>query len=191
MNEYRGVTAEHFLTSEEIEKILAFARATNAWERHQPGSFWDNRVLSAQQIRSTYSEEVGVLLYDIRNRMAEKIKEHYHVPRIYADVVVLARWFPGQEQAPHADDMRNVDGHEDFHHREFGSVLYLNEDYLGGHTYYPDYSIEVTPKAGMLAIHPASPDHLHGVTKVEDGMRYTIASFWTTHENYSDLWRLE
>jgi hypothetical protein len=41
-----------------------------------------------------------------------------------------------------------------------------------------------------LAVHPGDPEHLHGVTKVENGMRYTLASFWTQEEEYFDGWVL-
>jgi hypothetical protein len=190
MEKYRGMLVENFLSSEENSVILDFAKTTDSWERSEPGSFWDNRVVNAQNIYRNHNKEVGLLMLQIRNRAAEKIKEQYGLLEVYPDVMVLARWFPGQEQPPHADDMRNVDGHEAFHHREFGSIIYLNEDYSGGHTFYPDHSIEVTPKAGMLAVHPASTDHFHGVTKVEGGMRYTIASFWTTQKQFNDQWEL-
>ena len=188
MSEYRGVTAEHFLTSEEIEKILAFARATDSWEKLEPGGFWDNRVVSGQNIHTSHSEEVGALLLEIRNRTAEKIKQAYSLPDVYADLTCLVRWFPGQEQPLHADDMKNLDGHEQYHHREFGSIIYLNDDYSGGRTYYSQHSIEVIPQPGLLAVHPGDSDHMHGVSKIEDATRYTIASFWTTNKTFGEQW---
>ena len=126
MEKYNGLVVESFLDSDQLEIILDFAKNTDGWERSEPGSFWDNRVMAAQNIYRSYSKEVGLIMLDIRNRTAEEIKKHYQIPEIYADVTVLARWFPGQEQPPHADDMSNVEGHEAFHHREFGSILYLN-----------------------------------------------------------------
>ena len=37
-------------------------------------------------------------------------------------------------------------------------------------------------------MHPGDPEHLHGVTKIEGGMRYTIASFWTYEKERSHDW---
>lgn len=190
MEQYKGIAIENFVSPKDCKIILDFAKSTEFWERSGPESFWDNRTINTQSIYRSHNKEVGLLMLQIRDRAAEKIKEQYGLAEVYPDVMVLARWFPGQEQPPHADDMRNVEGHEAFHHREFGSIIYLNQDYSGGHTYYPDHSIEVTPKSGMLAVHPANTDHLHGVTKVEDGMRYTMASFWTTQKEFNDHWEL-
>jgi hypothetical protein len=190
MSTYRGIAVENFLTDDEVKTILDFAQSTDSWEKLQPGDFWSDRVIAAQTIYTNHNKEVGQLMFELRNRTADKIKEAYGVENAYADITTLVRWFPGQEQTPHADDMTNVDGHEAFHHREFGSILYLNDNYSGGHTYYPDHGIEVTPKSGMLAVHPGDTDHFHGVTKIEDGIRYTIASFWTTNKDFHDGWSL-
>lgn len=187
---YRGIALENFLTVEEVELILKFAESTENWERLQDGDFWDNRVIPAQKIYDDYDKEVGKLMLDIRNRTAKEIEAAYGLEKVYADITTLVRWFPGQEQTPHADDMTNVDGHEWFHHREYGSIAYLNDNYSGGHTYYPDYLIEVKPQSGMLAVHPGDTEHFHGVTKIQDGIRYTIASFWTTDKTFHDGWSI-
>jgi hypothetical protein len=38
--------------------------------------------------------------------------------------------------------------------------------------------MQITPEMGKLAVHPGDVDHLHGVTKIEENVRYTIAFFW-------------
>ena len=98
--------------------------------------------------------------------------------------------FPETEQPAHADDMTNYEGMEWFHHRHYGAILYLNDDYKGGHTFYPQHNFEIIPKAGTLALHPGDTNHLHGVTKIKNSKRYTIASFWTREKKYSDGWSL-
>jgi hypothetical protein len=75
-----------------------------------------------------------------------------------------------------------------YEHRAYGSIIYLNDTYEGGHTYYKNFNHEVTPKAGALAVHPGDSEHLHGVTEIKDGMRYTIASFWTLDKGKSHDW---
>jgi hypothetical protein len=77
-----------------------------------------------------------------------------------------------------------------FNHREYGAIIYLNDNYSGGHTYYPNHNFDIAPAVGKLAIHPGDPEHLHGVSKIEDGVRYTLASFWTQDEKYFDGWVL-
>jgi hypothetical protein len=178
---------DDFLSEKECQDIVSFVKTIEPWEQDDPGvEIWNNRILTDYTVLTVHSEEVGKKLYEIKNRIATKIKELYEVEEIYADLLSVSRWFPGMDQSPHADDMSNVpeEKNEWFNHRDFGSVIYLNTDYSGGNTYYPDHGIEVVPKVGTLVLHPASPDHLHGVTKIEDGMRYTISSFWTSDKTY-------
>jgi hypothetical protein len=42
----------------------------------------------------------------------------------------------------------------------------------------------------MLAMHKGTPDYMHGVTKIENSIRYTIASFWTFEKGYEHAWSL-
>ena len=186
MSEYRGISVENFLDASEVELILDFAKFNDSWDRLEPESFWDNRLLSAEKIYKNYDASVGKLMLEIKGRVAEKIKESYGLPEIYADTTHLVRWFPGQEQGLHDDDMKDLEGGEEFHHREFGSIIYLNNDYSGGRTYYSQHSIEVSPEPGLLAVHPGDSEHMHGVTKIEGGIRYTIASFWTSDKRFYD-----
>ena len=80
------------------------------------------------------------------------------------------------------------DGSEWFHHREFGAVVYLNDDFESGYTYYPNFDVEIKPKAGTLVLHPGDEIHRHGVRGSRGGNRYTISSFWTKDATYSDDW---
>ena len=190
MANYRGIAISDFLTIEEISLILDFAKNTESWERSTIDPFWDNRLIRAQDIYDQYDKQLGLLMFDLRNRTAEKIKEAYRLNEVYADMTTLVRWFPGQEQTLHADDMTNLEGHEHFNHREFGSIIYLNNNYSGGNTYYSQHDIQIVPEPGMLAVHPGDTEHFHGVTKVEGNIRYTIASFWTTNKQYHDHWEV-
>jgi hypothetical protein len=126
-------------------------------------------------------------MLDANIRCKEKIKELYDVEDVYSDTLQIVRWFPEMEQPPHADDMTNTDI-KGLEHRAYGSIIYLNDNYEGGKTYYPNFDVSITPKVGNLAIHPGDPEHLHGVTKIQDGMRYTIASFWTLNKLHSHDW---
>lgn len=181
---------DNFLSKSECDYLINVATSIEKWE--MGGSeFWDNRSLNAINIYNNVDKMAGRFLYNIRQRIGETIQQQYDLKLdIYPDLCQIVRWFPGQEQHPHADDMKNTDGNEWFHHREYGAIIYLNDNYSGGHTYYPEHNFDIKPKAGTLAIHLGDQEHLHGVTKIEDNMRYTIASFWTTDKAYFDGWTL-
>jgi hypothetical protein len=183
----------NFLSQEENDKILNLLKNIDEWERAgEAQSFWDNRSLSDKNIYYNHDKEIGKLIFEVRNRIGQKIKEVYKIDEVYPDLMSASRWWDGMKQEPHADDMTNAEGpgHEWFAHRHFGAIIYLNENYEGGHTFYPNYDFEIIPKSGTLAIHPGDPDHLHGVTEVKGATRYTLSSFWTKDIQYFDNWSL-
>lgn len=177
---FRANVVQDFISKENCEYLINAAVASNLW-RTAGHEFWDNRTINYTDML-IFDKKAANLMMDALVRCQEKIKDYYNLDEVYPDLLQIIRWFPGMQQSPHADDMSNtsITGHE---HRAFGSVIYLNDDYQGGHTYYPNFDFDITPKTGALAFHPADVDHLHGVTEVKNSMRYTIASFWTKQKH--------
>lgn len=177
---FNAKVIEDFLPKEDCDYLIKSAILSNLWKTagHE---FWDNRTINYTDML-VFDKKAADIMLDALVRSKQAIKKAYGLEEIYPDLLQVIRWFPGMSQTPHSDDMSHTDitGHE---HRAFGSVLYLNDDYEGGHTYYPNFNFDVTPKAGALAFHPADVEHLHGVTEVKDLVRYTIAAFWTKQEN--------
>ena len=61
-------------------------------------------------------------------------------------------------------------------HRRFALTLNLNEDYDGGHLRFPEYGPHFyRPKAGDAVVFACA--HLHEVTRVTQGRRFTLLSF--------------
>jgi hypothetical protein len=168
----------NFLTKKETEDILSFARNTDLWSRI-PESFWDGRVVGAHSIYLK-NPELGKTLDIIKHRIVDTVQDSYQLDqKLYPDLLNITRWFPGMEQSPHSDNMENTNDHQIHRHREYGIVIYLNDDFSGGKTFYPQYNFEIAPEPGKMAVHPASTDHMHGVTKIENAVRYTLTSFLT------------
>lgn len=192
---FNAKTQSNFLTQEEIETLLEFAKNKEQWENGgTQNDFWNNRSLNAPVLyRSSdpKDKEIGEMLYVIADRLGYVLKNLYNEEQIYCDTFQLVRWFDGQEQPPHCDDMKTHDENDQtykaFHHRHYGAIVYINSDYEGGRTFYPQHNKEIIPESGKLAIHPGSKDHMHGVTKISGGMRFTLASFWTRDKNYENL----
>ena len=169
---------ENFLDESYIVNVLNFAKNTNLWETSKKdGDFWSTRTLGLYKV----PDEIKTILKDVCIKTEKFISESYNLNKpVYIDTIDLVRWFPGQHQPAHCDDMTNDDTEKfKFSHRAFGSIIYLNDDYLGGETFYPNFEISVKPKKNTCIVHPGDCDHLHGVTKIENSIRYTIASFWT------------
>lgn len=185
---FNAVIKDNFLSNEDAQYLIDTAIASELWE-NAGHEFWNNRIVNYYSML-TYDKKAAEIMLDANIRCGNIIRNNYAIPEVYSDTLQIVRWFPGMEQPPHADDMTNTDitGLE---HRAFGSIIYLNDNYGGGKTHYPNFDISITPKAGTLAVHPGDPEHLHGVTKIEDGMRYTIASFWTLNKYKGQDWHKE
>jgi hypothetical protein len=177
---------KNFISKEDCEHLVNIAKSLNFWE--SGGSdFWDNRVFNYHSMLE-FDKKAAKIMLKANVDCGDLIQKEYSLESpVYSDTLQLIRWFPGMDQGPHADDMTNSK-FKGFEHRAFGSIIYLNDDYSGGHTFYPNFDIEVVPETGSLAVHPGDPEHLHGVTTIEDSIRYTIASFWTFEKEKSHEW---
>lgn len=169
------VIKEDFLSLEETNFLLLMAKESIDWDKRNH-YFWDDRVISLDKLKAQCPESVNYLVKEIYLRLKNLIKESYKVDNVFADTLDLVRWFDGLEQSPHVDEIPHA-------HRKWGSVLYLNNDYEGGQTFYPNFNLSVSPKPGMAVVHLGDQEHLHGVTKIKGNTRYTIASFWGIDPN--------
>lgn len=61
---------------------------------------------------------------------------------------------------------------------EFAALLYLNDDYEGGHIHFPNQDFKDSPKPGTLVFFNGNSDMPHEVTEVLAGNRKNIASFY-------------
>ena len=87
---------------------------------------------------------------------------------IELDYVGVVRWPVGTFMKPHVDD-NNVHNPD-----VFAAMLYLNDDFTGGHTLFEQYDIK--PEVGKLVVFSNS-QLLHYVSQVEDSERFVL-SFW-------------
>lgn len=185
---FNAKTKQIFINKEDCEYLVNFASNLEKWDSGG-ADFWENRVLNYHNVLQLDKKAAEIML-NANLRCADFIKSEYNlIQNVYSDTLQIIRWFDGMEQPPHADDMSNTDI-VGFDHRVFGSIIYLNDRYSGGHTYYPNFDAEVIPEIGKLAVHPGNPEHLHGVTKILNGTRYTIASFWTFDKEKSSDWAI-
>ena len=91
----------------------------------------------------------------------------------------IRRWVPGEYTNLHADG-ETAAGIPTFAYIvDYGSIIYINDDYKGGELCFPRYGLKFKPKAGTLVFFPSNNRYAHAVTEVESGLRFTSAHFWT------------
>lgn len=62
--------------------------------------------------------------------------------------------------------------------RTFSTILYLNNDYVGGDLYFKHFDFKYKPDAGDLIIFPSNYPYSHESLKIESGTKYAIVDFW-------------
>jgi hypothetical protein len=87
----------------------------------------------------------------------------YHINKPISDVMdphykIQLAQTGGGYHSPHFEQSRGRSGMAE---RFAVWMIYLNDDFEGGSTYFPHQDVEIKPKAGMLAIWPAAYTHQH------------------------------
>lgn len=176
--EFLGKTISEFLSPYQVSVLMNYCKNTNDWTEMPNNLAWDRRTIDF----SLLDGESKNIISDAMCRLQKILVEQYRLQSpVYPDRVNLVRMFSGTLQRPHCDDMSDSEiesVRNEYHHRNFGSVIYLNNDFMGGKTYYTEHPIEVDPEPGKLTIHPGDCNHRHSVTRVEGNIRYSLSSFW-------------
>jgi hypothetical protein len=171
--EFKIFTQDDLLSADECEYLIWLAETLPSWPVGTM-NFWSERnvgLLTDIPKHKHASVITAQLVLDIHDRIRRFISDSFGF-ECYADQIGIVRWPPGSFQMPHVDEVPELD-------RIAGSVVYLNDSYAGGRTYYPYYGKENTPRTGTIFAHDPGQAHLHGVTQILNTTRYTISSTWS------------
>jgi hypothetical protein len=114
-------------------------------------------------------------------KLAMSIFDEEH---LYPDYTDLVLWEAGSGMLVHADNC-DAEGNPNYvHWRDYSGVVYLNDDFVGGETWFPDHGPKfVKPRKGKFVLYPSTLEYAHGVTTVV-GTRYTMPIWFTKNSNY-------
>lgn len=109
---------------------------------------------------------------DIFKRIYERVACKLGVSETAVENLQCVRYLPGQEFKPHYDASNDIP-------RTFTLLVYLNDDFTGGETYFPEVSLTITPKAGTALLFrnldddmSMIPQSLHAGLPVQSGVKY-------------------
>lgn len=174
------IVIENFLNENEVNFLLNFSKnSQELYNLHQSScEFWDKRCIYFHSIQNS---EVQDLLFELSLEMRDIINQNTVISaKLYTEHPQFVKWEPGWELTPHCDNCE-PDGitPNATPWRSHGGVIYLNDDFEGGELFYPKLGKEIKPKPGLMVIHPAGVEYLHGIKKVTEGIRHTISVFFT------------
>jgi len=124
----------------------------------------------AKSFRDVYPLEVPIRFLPKLN------KQSFELNRSQVDWAEIVRWPIGSHQSLHFDNAKD--------NTTLASIVYLNDDYDGGHTYFEN-DIVVTPKQGR-ALFFDGKYFKHGVNTVSGSERFVVAAWYKpiTQEGY-------
>lgn len=150
------------------------------------GEFWDGRYIQMHDLLENEIDAVRIMAQIRHLSNLHIINEFACGEPVHPDCAQLVRWHEGLEMRPHADNIKANGEPNNTSHRTYSSILYLNDDYTGGETYFPGLGFRVKPKQGALVMFGAGHEYVHGVTKVTAGLRYMYSGWFTEDVNWID-----
>ena len=169
------VIKENFISIEHLAEIMDYCKSAEHWESRSPlGSdsihmpeFIEKNSPKVFSIMQQYVDNVQ---YEVEYKFGRKLEKTQPGIR---------KWYPGEYQDLHADG-ETSSGWPGYNYIvDYGSIIYLNEEYEGGELFFPKYDLCIKPNPGTLVFFPSTNMYAHGVTEITDGARYTSPHFWT------------
>jgi prolyl 4-hydroxylase len=132
-------TYDDFLSSEECDALLASA---------QKKGFAKSKVRIGNQDLNSKSRTSETCFIDTP-LLDEKICNLVQLPKNNCEQMQVVKYMPNQFYKPHYDATHN-DTKGGLRYCTF--LIYLNDDFDGGVTYFPKLNIKVTPKKGKAVL---------------------------------------
>lgn len=176
------VIQEYVLRPEECIFLMEFFENNIqdfARKNVSPGfSFRTIRYADINQEKNSQCDRAKKLLNTARHTACSILKSRFNIQEIYPEFSEIVKWPTHCSQDAHKDTARKT--------TTYASILYLNDNFEGGETFFSDFDLEITPKTGMLVGFCGSRV-LHGVRKVTKGTRYTAPCWFTDQAKYAEL----
>lgn len=176
--EIKGLLSLRLYDAQECRAIIAEATQSAAWSAAKvseraaggfsPATRREARSASVlapareSEVRRTFDLKMERVVRPLVNRVwRAQLTRHAETH--------FVRYAPGDYYTPHSDTGLHR------HDRYFTIVCYLNEDFAGGATSFPQLNHCVTPRAGQALVFPST--YLHCAEPVTGGEKYVLVSW--------------
>ena len=119
-------------------------------------------------------EEIHAPMYNNLNSMVIASNQDLHL----SGLATIQRMQAEVELKSHTDQ------HTDPSIR-YATIIYINDEYVGGELFFPNLNIELKPKPGTMLFFPGNEKYEHGVKHVGEGpIRYVLVGFIKETDHY-------
>jgi predicted 2-oxoglutarate/Fe(II)-dependent dioxygenase YbiX len=153
---------------EEREPLLALARSDRAWQPTAYAAF-TARPANTRSLELAAVPEAAPLRALVERELLPAANRRWGLAlRDGAPQAHLVRYEVGETYPPHYDHLGTPE-------RFFSAIAYLNDDYRGGETVFPELKVEVEPRAGKVILFPSH--YFHYSAPVTAGTKYVAVTF--------------
>ena len=157
------VIIENFITKEQSDLFKNFHEENfNKLHDQQKKIHGSTEIIKCERMISDFDIVLFKFLYAKLTNLIQHISKNSIIN--YSEVV---KWPKGEYQS----------SHKDFDYHTYTSILYLNDDFVGGETKVENEIIK--PKKGKLILFEGSKLN-HEVLEIKEGTRYTNATWFIT-----------
>ena len=155
----------------EDERLFLISIAQNASEEDWKKDYFDNLDTIKNHDNHQWKDKTLNFDLDIRILLMDRAKQAIGKDLLLAEFGTIQRHYPGSSLPAHTDTGYGT-------MPKYATVLYLNDDYLGGELYFSKLNLEFKFPKGSLVIFDTDDSYEHGVKEVLDGpTRYVITNF--------------
>lgn len=173
MQKYKSESVKQipdFFSEQECQQIIEFSESKN---EYQKSMILDNAgIVKVDDTRTSYSINLPPAELSLYNSLRDRTSDLLRVPKSHIEGLQCVRYAEGQQFHPHWDSNNLLN-------RRHTLLVYLNDDFTGGETYFPELMLKVTPERGK-ALHFLNEDtdgnviqySLHAGLPVKRGIKY-------------------
>ncbi|MFY0256416.1 2OG-Fe(II) oxygenase [Chitinophaga sp. 30R24] len=179
---------DNFVSPEICDEIVNYCNQNQLFQRSRVTQTDTEEEVSIEisHHRTSHSSNLNNItdlycLTDIYDRICDLLQ----IPDDNIEPAQCVKYLPGTFFSPHFDT-----GSEFKNPRKYTIIIYLNDDFIAGETYFPELRMKVTPQKGRAVIFDnlygngilCNPLSLHAGLPVKEGFKY-ICTIWTRLKN--------
>lgn len=155
----------------EDERLLLMSLAQNASEEDWKKDYFEHLKTTEDSDDYQWKDKSLNIDLDLKTLLRDRAQEAIGKDLLIREFNTIQRHYPGSSLPAHTDKAYGT-------LPKYATVLYLNDDYLGGELYFSKLNLEFKFPKGSLVIFDTDDNYEHGVKEVLDGpTRYVIANF--------------
>jgi prolyl 4-hydroxylase len=178
---------DNMLTAEFCEQLIVKHSQTGM----NPNSGYQSRVESFAQVTEEVENRgisLGVDPYDY-DILATAVVQAARIPYSHIEAIDIYNYETGQFLAYHHDypyDPKQINYYKYGGDRVGTGIFYLNDNFVGGDTYFPKHNVNIKPKQGSFLYFQQDYDEATNWSTIHESTKITAGTKWIASCFFSD-----